>query len=308
MNDDLAEPERPTYYLIEDLLQRPELLLPPPIIIPRLAWEGRVTLLAAREKVGKSTLMGQAVASLSYAPRTFLDDDIETPGMTLWLALDEPVGDLVRRLDRLGTTERVAVLPERPESLQLFQIVQELKARLVVIDTLTEFVSGLVDDPNRPAQLQPILKALRAIAQQTGCGIVLLHHASKVNGDYRDSTQIGAGVDAMVLMKEDESDEALRTCKCKGRVPNVDFKMRFVGGRYEVEESDVPIRLQIQRVINGQPGITTRQIIALVKGKTQTVTQELKLIEAAGLIRDAGNDHRSAWITASPNSSNGKHF
>ena len=38
---------------------------PPEAVIPHLAWRGRVTLLASREKVGKSTLLSALVARIT---------------------------------------------------------------------------------------------------------------------------------------------------------------------------------------------------------------------------------------------------
>ena len=78
-----TEAELPSYYQLRDLLQRPELLHPPPVVVPRLAWEGRITLLAAPEKPGKSTLLGQAVAAVAQG-HDFLGDPPVEQGVTLW--------------------------------------------------------------------------------------------------------------------------------------------------------------------------------------------------------------------------------
>lgn len=299
---DVDAPAGPELYRLEDLLLRPELLLPPPVVVPRLAWEGRVTLLAAREKVGKSTLMGQAVSALSKAPRMFLNDDIEKGGRTLWIGLDEPMPDIVRRLSRYEATGGVDILRERPGVQQLHDIIEANGTRLVVIDTLLEFVSGFVDDANSPTQIQPILKTLRMTAQATNVGIVILHHSNKATGEYRDSTQIGAGVDAMVLMKEDEKDPTGRMCKCKGRVGNADFRMVYIGGVYEISDGDLPLTLQIQRVVASQPGCSTRDICRQVGSRSDTVTAALSEIETAGLVENRSTGQRHAWYTR-----NGKH-
>src|SRR4051812_25717502 len=77
---------------LEDLLADPSLLEPPPVVVPRLAWAGRLSLLAAPEKHGKSTLVGQAIAAKA-AGADFLGE-ATTPGTTLWLGLDEPLNDI----------------------------------------------------------------------------------------------------------------------------------------------------------------------------------------------------------------------
>ena len=50
-------------WTLRELLENPVEL--PPAVVPRLAWPGRSTLLAAREKEGKSTLMTAAAAAVS---------------------------------------------------------------------------------------------------------------------------------------------------------------------------------------------------------------------------------------------------
>lgn len=304
------EDQRPFHYLT-DLLKNPSLLEPPPIVVPRLAWQGRVTLLAAREKVGKSTLMGQAVASLALAPKSFLGDDMLTPKVSLWLGLDEPLGDIVRRFDRYAlkadnpkVTDRIAIRNSKPDAEELLEMILRINAELVVIDHLTEYGAGHVKDPNSPTEYQPILKTLRMVAQQSHCAIVLLHHSSKAGG-YRDSTQIGAGVDAIVEISPDEKDESIRVCKCRGRVAVSDFRMAYNGGYYETTEGGVSLTLQIQRVIRAQPGCSTRQVVSQVSGRTESVLKALGEIEASGLIKNDGGEHKSSWFTLA--AGNGKH-
>ena len=58
-------PAPPLYRSLAELLADPSLLQPPTIVADRFAWRGRVTLLAGREKSGKSTLSAFLVASVS---------------------------------------------------------------------------------------------------------------------------------------------------------------------------------------------------------------------------------------------------
>lgn len=70
-NGPADEPHR--WFTLEELARRPELLAPPEAVVPRLAWEGRLTLLAAREKTGKSTLVRSAIAA-KVTGRDFLGE------------------------------------------------------------------------------------------------------------------------------------------------------------------------------------------------------------------------------------------
>jgi len=64
-----AEPDRNAPRSLAEILADPDVIRPPVALVPRMAWTGRVTLLAAREKIGKSTLAGAAVAALSSGVR-----------------------------------------------------------------------------------------------------------------------------------------------------------------------------------------------------------------------------------------------
>src|SRR5262245_2458486 len=102
--DPFAESEQPETkpqeerkpHWLREYLEKPELLVPPPSVVPYLAWAGRHTLLAGKEKCGKSTLLRDAAHHLATGT-PFLGENVQTKP-TLWLCLDEPVADLVRGL------------------------------------------------------------------------------------------------------------------------------------------------------------------------------------------------------------------
>ena len=285
----------PIYFHLRDLLERPELLHPPPVVVPRLAWEGRVTLLAAPEKAGKSTLLGQACAALA-AGAVFLGDPVEA-GTVLWLALDEPLQDVVRRLAGYGARDRVVISPEKPSPSQLEAAIREHQARAVVIDTLTEFVAGAVLDLNQAAQLQPVLQFLRVVMQRTGAACVLVHHANRATGKYRDSSQIGAGVDAIIEMFTVEEDPTVRRFRTRGRMQMEDFRLRYVGERYEMEEGELPLEIRVYRVIESRPGIGLTQLRRAVIGSSTAVDHALADLVRKGAVHDDGDDRGRAFRT-----------
>ena len=67
--------------MLSELYERPELLEPPGAIVTGFLYEDRLTILAGREKCGKSMLMGFLAARCSHFMRV------------LWLGLEEPLGD-----------------------------------------------------------------------------------------------------------------------------------------------------------------------------------------------------------------------
>ena len=242
-----------TYHRLEHLLARPELLEPPPVVLPRLAWSGRVTLLASPEKTGKSTLVGQAVAAKAQG-KEFLGEPTER-GATLWLALDEPLNDVVRRLSRYGARDHVAICQEVQDPASLEEIMREIGATVLVIDTLSEFARGLVDDYNSAAQWTPQLHALRSLLQRTEAAGILLHHSTKATGRYRDSSAIGAGVDAILELNTPAEDPVVRVVRARGRMVMSDFRLRFVDPWYQLDSTEAPLELRVYRVVESRPGV-----------------------------------------------------
>ena len=285
------------YLLLRELLENPKLLLPPPVVLPRLAWQGRVTLLAAPEKFGKSTLVGQGVAAVTQS-QDFLGEPTSGAG-ALWLALDEPLGDLVRRLAGYGAREAVYVYPERPSFEGLESTIEDQQVGLVVIDTLTEFAAGLMDDMNSAMQWQPVLAQLRGIAQRTASGIVLLHHANKTTGKYRDSSQIGAGVDAIVEMFPVPQDPTVRQCRARGRMRMGDFTLRFADPWYSLEEGELPVEIRVYRAIESRPGIGKRQVRDAVGGKAAAADAALAdLLRKGAVDRGEHGYHTTSLASA----------
>lgn len=310
-------PPPPPFYYLTELFRRPELLEPPPIIVPRFAWEGRVTLFAAREKVGKSTLMGQAVAALASAPGEFFGDAIPAPCKTLWVGIDEPLGDIVRRLDRYdlnapALAARVAVRNEKPTATDLVSWIRAEAFRLVILDHLTAYASGRVEDPNKAMQYHPIMQEFSLVARETGAALIVLHHSPKGTSGYRDSTAIGAGADVLIHMRGEtdeageEKDGLIRIFTCKGRVPVVSrFQTEYRGGEQVLVPSDLPLDQQILRFIGANPNCSGRDIRGAVGGKTAGVLEALAELSRNGLIRDIGTGGKGRWLTTL--SQNGSH-
>jgi hypothetical protein len=291
----LAEIAKTPLYDLAELLANPELLRTPPVIIPRLAFEGRLTMLAAAEKAGKSTLLGQAVAANVQGLQFLGEASAKCP--VLWLALDEPQNDLVRRLARHGLMGGVSIYSERPSLGELEAAIIACDAGLVVVDTLLEFAAGLVDDPNSAMQWQPVLKSLRGIAQRTGAAFVLIHHMNRSTRTYRDSSQIGAGVDQIVEMVEVDRDPALRKFRVRGRIHSEIFMARYIGDRYELEGAEVPLDLKVYRAIESNPGISLNRLRKAVGGKGTTVDEMIRELLNRGTIENRGDDGVHAYYT-----------
>lgn len=239
------------------ILADPAALEPPAPVVPRLAWRGRTTLLAAREKAGKSTPATAAAAAVSRGASWLTDPT--TPGVVLWLTLEEHVSDLAARMaEWAADTERVHVIDTMigldDPIARLHVETRAVAPALVVIDTLSALVdaSGARPDPGSSAAWTPIMAALNRIARETDAAVLILHHARKSDGAYRDSSAIGAGVDVIVEMA-DGGDAEVRALRVRGRWRVGDYSVRLVGDRYELTSGEPSLDARVLLYVKGTP-------------------------------------------------------
>jgi putative DNA primase/helicase len=164
LSDLMNEPEIETDWLVDGML---------PV--------GGISIMAARPKVGKSTLarnLALAVARGSH----FLHRHT-TQGRVLYVALEERRADVARQFARMGAqSEPIAIhtgsAPER--ALQaLTDAIIEFQPSLVVIDPLIRFFR--FKDANDYNEVYRTLGPIVELSQRTNCHILLLHHTSKLS-------------------------------------------------------------------------------------------------------------------------------
>jgi hypothetical protein len=213
----------------------------PVAVLPHLAWGGRLTLLAAREKDGKSTLVGGAVAALTRgAP--WLGQPCAPVGPVLWLHEESP-DDVIGRLQQFNADlnkVRLLRLPSDGAARDLAANVKHLRPGLVVVDSLVRYAAGRVTDPNSAVQWEPIMSELLTLAHTSRAAILVLHHAGKKDGEYRDSTEIGAGVDMLIQMPGGLKGNRQRL-EAKGRIIGVapyEITVELVGTAHRLVGGD----------------------------------------------------------------------
>jgi hypothetical protein len=143
------------------------------------------------------------------------------------------------------------------------------------VNSATGFAAGDVEDLNAAIQWQPVLRALRSAMQQTSSACVLLHHTKKSTGHYRDSSQLGAGVDVILEMAGAAEDATVRRVRAQGRVRTEDFTIRYVGERYVLDAKGLPLESRICRAIEGQPGIGLGKLRQAVGGESDVIDAEV---------------------------------
>jgi hypothetical protein len=261
---------------LAELLADPDILKPPTAVIPYLAWPGRITLLAGREKSGKSTLAGQGVAELSRGG-AFLSANLQA-ARVLCLALDEPIQDLVQRLHRYGAgAENVMIVDGVIDSDGLRNITASFRPAVVVIDCLANLALGTVRDPGNAMDWGELFSHLRALAADFNVAIILIHHAKKDGTVYRDSTAIGAQADMILTMRESPDQVTRRVVEVKGRLAQRSYAVDFQGDRYELDGEPA----------TGHPGddgtAAIRQLLEVLAGAEPDGLPTTRWEKAAGI-------------------------
>lgn len=85
----------------------------------------------------------------------------------------------------------------------LGELIQSVKARLVIIDALVDVMPGR--DENSAKETQPIFANLRYLVETYGVTIIVIHHLNK-GGNTRGSTQIIGAVDLIVQVESKDGN------------------------------------------------------------------------------------------------------
>lgn len=286
-----AGPKPSPYRTLAEVLNDPTILDPPAVVVPRLAWRGRVTLLAAREKDGKSTIAGAAAAAVTCGA-TFLDG-VALCGPVVLAGFEEHASDIVTRLVRFGTDPNAlhfATQINADPVIELKAAVERIRPVLVIVDTLSAIAQGKLDDGSAKAW-QPLMAALTGLARDFDCAVLIIHHSRKSDGAYRDSTAIGANVDCIIEMHPVEKDATARHLKARSRFTVPDCTIRYTDDSYELvgtdEAPEIAIRKAVTRYVNEHPGCP---LVELRKGirvgsYTSKATIAGKLV-AEGILRE----------------------
>lgn len=323
-----SERKRESPRSLGEWVKNPALLVPIAALVKCIAYAGRSSLLAAREKTGKSTLLAQAVAALTCG-RDFLGDKLDR-AIVLWYCLDEPVADCVRRFQEMGgDPDYLIISTERPTALEMRAEAEscrgrdflgdKLGAQVVVVDTLTELWRGHIRSENDADEvagfLDPYIRAMREL----DVSLIFSHHTPKSGREYRGSGAIGAKVDVLLALRrpgtgsqvedlneneeDPETDDGRRILEGKGRgVPHFVYRLSFDGKLYSLGEAPLPLRARILSVL-AQGGATTRSIRECVRGKSQRISDMLTELETENVIRRSG----PLWTLKESGSLGGSH-
>ena len=280
-----SEPEGLCWSLRE-LLERPVEL--PPAVVPRLAWPGRATLLSGREKSGKSTLLTAAAAAVSTGG-TFLGVAV-TKGTVLWASEEHPA-DVARRLRDFGADpDAVHVMQWRGDAIaEIRAQAERLHPTLLVVDTLAAVAEAAAPESGSASQWAKVMRPLVRIARETGCALVILHHATKADDKYRDSGEIGAAVDVIAEMSI-AGGGALRPIAFAGRYGRGKFTLRMVGRVFELvdERDEDDLHDKVAAFVQAHPGSSQQAVVDGIPQRAVEVRRALAELVQRAQIDDLG--------------------
>jgi hypothetical protein len=210
-------------------------------------------------------------------------------GPVLWVGLEEHESDMGRRLKDFGADPNHDFVMDtvgRDPVADLRAAVEECNPVLVVVDTLSVFSQGKVRDPASSTEWTPLMSGIARVARDTNAAILLLHHARK-DGGYRDSTAIGAGVDALFEM--DAADGNLRVINGKGRWPIEKFSVLLNDDQYELASGELPLEARVLEFVEQHPGCSMRKVREGVTGKNNDIDAVVNMLVERGAVVDRGD-------------------
>ena len=276
-----------------EILEDPEARKRPAAVLDRLAYEGRLTLFAAREKCGKSTAVRFAVSCLTRGRHVWTGEPLPAGLQTVIYWAEEADNDVARDLKRMSADlDRIHVRDMRLISGDRFATLRRdldlVEPALLVIDTLPTFTDNMELESGASDDWQPVMNRLGAFAREHAVAVILNHHATKHDGGYRDSTAIGAGVDLLLEMRPDP-DEGVNVrrvdAKPRSAVAVESFKYELVedgeGPRLELLDGSLSLDERIVRFVRLHQPCSQREIRDGVRGQVETVRERLNALTNA---------------------------
>ena len=147
--------------------------------IPR----GKITIVQGDPGDGKTTMMlaiASAVTNGEALPNGFVD----IPANVIFQTAEDGLADTIKpKLELLGADcSRVHVIDDGDDPLSLGderieEAIVKANAKLLIIDPIQAYLGG--SDLHSARGMRPLMKSLGAVAERTGCAVVIIGHLNK---------------------------------------------------------------------------------------------------------------------------------
>ena len=166
----------------------------PDVLIPGLAWRGRVSKIAAAPKLGKTSLLINGISAWQEG-REFLGEQTGPKGSVLYVSETGP--PVLRAwLEQYGCPPGSPIIAGGAAPVDdIAEAARKHKPDLVVVDSITD-LHAASDGGNiwNAGDVRKLLQPLREL----GCAVILVHHVRKSDGRSRDSGDFEASPDMNV--------------------------------------------------------------------------------------------------------------
>jgi hypothetical protein len=201
---------------------------------------GTLTLLAGREKEGKSLLAMALAARAACGGGQIAGIDV-CAARALIVDAENGGGELHRRVRSLGLGVQHAARIEVYEAVahdlrsdlgELDALLDSIRPDLLVLDSWRSLWGG---DENDSGEVARVLDPLRNMIRRYHAGAILIHHMRK-GGGYRGSSAIGASVENVIELSRHDDDPDRRR-----------RRLRNPACRFEQEADDRWLRIEADR-------------------------------------------------------------
>lgn len=149
---------------------------------------GKVTIVQGDPGEGKTSFMLALTSLLTRGEALPEEENRSPPISVIFQTAEDGLADTIKpRLMQSGADcSRVMVIDESERELNLCDerleaAVRETDARLIVLDPIQAYLGNEVD-MYRANEVRPVFKRLCAMAERTGCAVILIGHMNKAQG------------------------------------------------------------------------------------------------------------------------------
>ena len=149
---------------------------------------GKLTIVQGDPGEGKTTFVLAVIAALTRGEALPESEQALEPLNVIYQTAEDGLADTIKpRLDAAGADcSRVLAIDESQRELtlcdhRLEQAVQQTEAQLIVLDPIQAYLGDGVD-MHRANEVRPVLKRVAAMAERTGCAVILIGHMNKAQG------------------------------------------------------------------------------------------------------------------------------
>ena len=148
---------------------------------------GKLTIIQGDPGEGKTTFALRLTAACSSGV-ALPGMEISEPFNVIYQTAEDGLGDTIKpRLIEAGADEsRVLNICEDTDPLSLLderieQAIRQTNAKLMILDPIQGYIGERIDI-NRANEIRTVLKKVSAVAERTGCAIIMVGHLNKAQG------------------------------------------------------------------------------------------------------------------------------